>query len=164
MGAPGAAAQPKTDWEKAQEEREWKETEVRLPPYPKGDGLVEFFVSGSTSFRFYIDPASLAVGPDGVVRYTLVARSPSGVDNVTYEGIRCSTGLYKIFAAGNDGRWTPRSADWRAIEPKAVQRWHNELRGRYFCPLRLPIQSAAEGLSALRQGGHPAARNDATGR
>jgi hypothetical protein len=139
------------------------EAEVRLPAYPKADGLIEFSVSGAVSFRFFIDPASVSLEPGGEVRYTLVGRSPSGVDNVSYEGIRCAAGAYRVYAHGNDGRWAAsRQSDWRRIEPRTVQRWHNELHSNYFCPPGAAVLSAGEALDALRGGGHPALRS--TGR
>ncbi len=153
-GSPGGG---RSDWETRQQERDWREGEIRLPPYPGEAGLIEFSVSNVTSFRFFIDPASLSLGKDGVVRYTLVARSPSGYRNISYEGIRCANGSYKVFAIGNDGRWSIRESDWREIEPKTVQRWHNELRWQYFCPNRGSILTAEEGLDALRRGKHPGA-------
>jgi len=145
-----------SEWEKEQERRNWKEGEIKLPAYPRTESLIEFEVAGS--FRFFIDPASLAVGPDGVVRYTLVARSPAGYANITYEGMRCSTLSFKVFASGNDGKWTERHADWRRIEPKSMNDSHYQLRTNYFCPDRRPIDSAAEGVEALRKRGHPRAR------
>lgn len=147
----------KSEWEKEQERRNWKEGDIKLPAYPKTEGLIEFPVVGG-SFRFFIDPDSLAVGPDGVVRYTLVARSPSGFANVSYEGIRCSTLSYKVFAFGNDGKWAEKDTDWRRIESKSVQSWHYELRVNYFCPDRQAIETVAEGLDALRNRGHPKAK------
>lgn len=162
-----AAAQPtvqKSDWELEQEQRNWKEAAVRLPAYPRDGELIEFTVSVGATFRFFIDPASLSVGDDRVVRYTLIARSPSGVSNVSYEGIRCATGSYKIFARGNNGQWSIQETEWRVIEPRSIQRWHNELRWQYFCPLRGTIFSAKEGLDALRRGGHPSAAATGQGR
>lgn len=158
----------KSEWEKAQEEKEFREAQVKPPAYPKarGEGLIPFFVSGASSFRFFIDPASLSVGADRVVRYTLVAISPSGYENVSYEGIRCTSGSSssKVFAVGSDGHWKPASdSEWREITPRAVQRWHNELRGRYFCPAYVTIFSAEEGLDALRRGGHPSVANNSAG-
>jgi hypothetical protein len=150
----------KSDWEREQEAREFKEADLPLPGLPKKEGLIEFFVSGASSFRFFIDPASLSVGADNVVRYTLVARSASGYENISYEGIRCEAGSYKVFAFGNDGQWKRSNSEWQEILPRSVQRWHNVLRGQYFCPNRLTIVTAAEGLDALRRGGHPAARNN----
>jgi hypothetical protein len=157
MAMQAAAQRPveKSDWEKEQERREWKEGEVKLPPFPGSEGLIEFQVVGG-SFRFFIDPHSLSVGPDGVVRYTLVARSPAGYANVSYEGMRCADGSYKVFALGNDSRWSSRESEWRRIEPKGMNASHHELRRSYFCPNTQVIETAAEGLDALRRGGHPA--------
>ena len=149
----------KSDWERQQEERDFKEADLPLPALPNKDALIEFFVTSASSFRFFIDSASLSVGADKVVRYTLVARSSSGFENISYEGIRCDPGTFKIFAFANDGRWKRSDSEWQEIEPKSVQRWHNVLRGRFFCPNRLTIVTAAEGLDALRRGGHPAIRN-----
>lgn len=124
---------------------------MKLPAYPRSEDLVEFEVSAATGFRFFIDRASLSVGKDGVVRYTLVARSPAGVDNVSHEGIRCKSGTYKVYAYGRaDGTWSERASDWRQIEPRGVQRWHNALWREYFCPHRIPVHDAAEGVAALK--------------
>jgi len=159
----------KSDWEREQEDRNFKEGDVPLPEPPKKDALIEFFVSGATSFRFFIDPASLSV-LDGVVRYTLVARSASGFENISYEGMRCNSsayngGAFRVYAFANAGAWSRNArGDWQEIEPKSVQRWHNVLRGMYFCPNRLSIVTAAEGLDALRRGGHPAIVNTGQGR
>jgi len=152
--APAGTASGKSEWEEEQEKLNWKEAAVTPPPYPGDADLVEFQVSSGTTFRFFIDPASLSVGPDGVVRYTLVARSPSGVANVSYEGIRCSSRSYKIFARGAGGRWSPRQGEWQPIEVKMIQRWHNVLYWEYLCPNHRPIETAAEGVQALRQGIH----------
>jgi len=150
-----AAAQPKSDWEKEDEERNWREAEVVLPAYPRAENLLEFFVSSASPFRFYIDRPSLSVGADGVVRYTLVVRSPAGAETVSYEGMRCRTGEVKVFAFGRPDRsWAGHAAPWRRIEMKSVQRWHNALYGEYFCPSGAPILSAADGLDALRAGEH----------
>lgn len=156
MWAALVVAQPKTDWELEQEERGWTEGRIQLPAYPKGDDLVEFYVSAATEFKFFVDRASLSVSPDGVVRYVLLARSPSGVENVTYEGIRCKTGVYRIYAYGRaGGNWAPRASDWRPIEQQSAQRWRHALWREYFCPQKVPIYDVAEGLDALRRGGHP---------
>ena len=150
-----AAAQQKSDWELKQEALEWREVEIRLPAPPKGDALIEFFVSAGSSFRFFIDPASVSVGGDGVVRYTLVARSPSGTENVSYEGIRCSSASYKVYAYAQGANWSRAQTDWKPIEPKSVQRWHQALRREYFCPYNVQVSTAAEAVDYLRRGGHP---------
>ena len=149
-------AQLKSDHEIEVERRGWKEGEYRLPAPPSGENLQEFYVSATTQFRFFIDQQSLSVGKDGVVRYTLLARSASGAENVTYEGIRCSEGSVRIYAYGRPGGgWNERDSDWRPIEARTMQRWHNALWREYFCPQKVPIYDPAEGIDALRRGGHP---------
>lgn len=148
--------QDRSDWEIEQERRQEGGSAPSLPAWPKDENLVEFHGGNVNTFRFYIDAASLTISKDLVIRYTLVARSPSGVANVSYEGMRCEgAGAVRIYAYGQDGRWVPQRSDWREIQYKVVQSWHGELRSRYFCPNRMTIQSVAEGLDALRRGGHP---------
>ncbi len=151
----GGSGAHKSDWEREQERRNWKEGEVPLPAYPKAEGLIEFTAGPDSRFRFFIDPASLSLSADGVVRYTLIARSASGFANVSYEGMRCSPASYKVYALGHEGRWTLRESEWRAIRGGSVQRWHAELSADFFCPKSGSILSADEGLDALRKGGHP---------
>lgn len=142
-------------YDEEQEKLNWKEAEARLPPYPKDADLIEFQVSSGATFRFFVDAASLSVGDDGVVRYTLVARSPSGTANVSFEGIRCITKSYKVYARGTGGNWSRREGEWQVIEERTIQRWHNVLYWEFLCPRHRPIETAAEGVNALRKGVHP---------
>lgn len=139
-----------------------REEPVTLPAYPRPADLLPFFVSAASDFRFFIDRAALSVGKDGVVRYTLVALSPQGAQSVSFEGLRCATREVRGYATGGaDGTWLRRDTPWRAIAPRSVQRWHNALAAEYLCPGGIPIQSAAEGVDALRRGGHPRANHAA---
>ena len=147
-----------SDWERANEgvlRREAAIATPDLPPYPANDRLAPFFVTSANSFKFFIDRGSLRVGADRIIRYTLVARSSSGAENVTFEGMNCQAGEYIIYAVGVNGEWIARPAEWRAIEPRSVQRWHNALQREFFCPNNVAIYSAEEGLRALALGGHP---------
>jgi hypothetical protein len=149
----------KGEWELEQERRDFSESAVVLPAFPSAADLVEFWVTSASSFRFFIDVKSLSVGPDRIVRYTLVARSSAGVENVSYEGMRCRDAAYvKTYAFGQNGAWSSnRMADWRPVEARSVNRWHNELRDSYFCPAMIPVGRAEEAIDALRRGGHPTA-------
>jgi CNP1-like family len=149
-----------SDWERAQREKFWKEEKVKLPPYPEAQNLIAYDVSATAEFKFFIDKASLSVGADGVVRYTLVARSPSGVDNVSYEGMHCRDGTYKVYAFGQSNRtWqSNRGAQWRPVENKNIAPWRRVLQHDYFCPQDIAISSAANGVAWLKRGGNPAAR------
>ena len=153
-----------SDWERRQQGREQPEAAVTLPAFPRPSALLPFFVSAASDFRFFVDGASLSVGGDGVVRYTLVARSPQGAETVVYEGMRCATREVRGYAAGRaDGSWSRRDTPWRAIGDPSVQRWHRALATEYLCPGKVSIQDAAEGVDALRRGGHPRAVHRAGG-
>lgn len=153
--SPGLRAQSspfKSDWEMEQEKLIVREGEVKLPPRFRDEDLLEFEIGRSVSFRFFIDKASLEVGADEVVRYTLVARSPQGVENVSYEGIHCRTGRTRAYAVGQaDGHWRAVKQEWVDVQ----KLWTRVLRAEYFCPKHRVIYSAAEGVDALRRGGHP---------
>jgi hypothetical protein len=152
-----AAAQQKSDWERENEERlKHSEEVVVAPPALDRASLVELEADAPTDFRYFVDAASVSVGPDRVVRYAMVARSPSGVESVTFEGLRCS-GEYRVYAVGGaGGGWSGRPGQWRAV-PRDSRASQNLLLRRYFCPARnTAIETAEEGASALRGGGHPA--------
>lgn len=146
----------KSDWETEQEKRGWREADLPPPPPPASGELLPFFVSSATDARFFIDSASIAPGADGVVRFTLVVRSALGAESITYEGIRCATDEVKTYAvARTDRSWSVHPGSWRRIQVRGVQRWHDALRSEYFCPRGVPIRTAAEGVDALKRGGHP---------
>lgn len=157
-----ALAQPKSDWERQNEARVAGEEPVVLPAYPRKDALAEIYVSADTELRYFVDTASVSVGRDKVVRYTLVARSPNGAENVSYEGIRCP-GEHRMYAVGRpDGTWGGRASGWREIVRGTTRGWPYALARYYFCPHRNTIASAAEGVDALRRGSHPAVEVDTT--
>ena len=117
----------------------WKEVQTNLPPYPKAENLVEFTVSSTTSNRFYIDYNSINVGEDGVVRYTVLIRSPSGAETVNFEGMRCENGERKIYAFGRQdgkggGEWSRnRFAKWDLIPARQASSHQRELFFHYLC-------------------------------
>jgi len=164
LAACGAEPQARSDWERDHEEslsRESRTAEAapQFPAYPRKASLIEFFVSAASDFRFFVDAETLDVGSDGIVRYVLVARSPAGVENASFEGMHCASGEFRRYALGRaDGTWAVSAAGGRPIPAAAVQRWHRTLQREYFCPQRQPIRSAAEGVRALQQGGHPFAK------
>jgi hypothetical protein len=151
--------QGKSDWERENEDRLKQADEAVVPP-PALDKarLVELDLglAAATDFHYFVDPATLSVGADRIVRYVVVGRSASGVDNVRFEGLRCP-GEYRIYAVGRpDGSWGGQPTEWRPV-PKEARAAENALARRYFCPVKQAIRSPQEGVDALRAGGHPAA-------
>lgn len=95
---------------------DWREVEVPPPPAVRLEGLVPLEMPRS-ALRFGVDPASVAVGNDSVVRYVVVATAAAGAVNAMYEGIRCNTGEFKVYARYNPGSgWRiAKDASWRAL-------------------------------------------------
>lgn len=117
LTAAAASAQPQEFLNNnAPEDPEWVEAEVPPPPSFDIARLVEVDVDARGSLQYGIDPATVQIGEDGVVRYVMVARSSSGAMTAMYEGVRCSTGDYKLYARYNAARWTPTDApNWTSL-------------------------------------------------
>ena len=153
----GTRPAEQSDWELANRKPAPVEGPVELPAYPVAARLIEFEKTSVADFRYFIDPQTLTVDKDGVVRYVLVARSASGVQNVSYEGIRCETAEYRLYAFGRpDGTWSRSRVEWRSLQQ--AQPLQRILYADYFCPQKVAILNAEEGVRALRDGGHPFAK------
>lgn len=149
MAAAGAHAQSQFDGDVDDNAKPWQETTVQLPPAPLQHDLLPFYVSPLATQSFAIDAKSLAVGSDGVIRYTLVAVSSAGARNVSYEGIRCATHESKVYAFGQaDGSWArSHHGQWRAIHGYGPNRPRAALATDYFCR-ELTIAGKAEDMIA----------------
>lgn len=93
--------------------------ESDAPPAPafSDKGLIAVATPAHMALQFGVDPNTLTITRDGVIRYVMVASSTTGVRNVLYEGIRCTTGEVKTYARKNAaGQWAPVSdPQWRAL-------------------------------------------------
>jgi len=161
LAACGASPE-QSDWEKANEAKLERDQDIpvpKLPAFPKRENLVQFEVPGPTQgFRYFIDSASLQVGADKLhlIQYVVVARSPSGGENVAFELLRCTTAEFRTYAYGqSDGTWGGRPSPWRPVTGAGARPWNFALASHYFCPQAVPVRSADEALRALRQGGNP---------
>ena len=86
------------------------------------------------------------------MRYVLVARSPSGSQNVSFEGLRCAAAQQRLYATGqSDSTWMPARASW---QPTAQCRgaWQRRaLPGIFLSAKAMPIRDAAEGVAPCRR-------------
>lgn len=132
----GFATQALAAFDEEFEEKPWEEIAVQLPPFPKDEGFLSFYVSPTATNRFFLDTESLSVGSDGVVRYVLLAISDSGVRNLTFEGMRCETRERRIYAVGRpDGSWSKaRGNQWVRIREQVTNRQHAALFTDFLCP------------------------------
>jgi CNP1-like family len=158
--APAAYAQQQKFEYEFDHERPWVEIQAQLPSYPKPENLLQFDAGPASSNLHFVDSSSITVGEDGVVRYSLVVKSPSGVMNVSYEGIRCQTNEKRTYAFGSsDKTWTrARLSKWSDLE-SIVQNYPQRALYRYFfCPLGIHmVRDADEAIQALKAGIHPRA-------
>lgn len=116
----------------------WQELQHQLPPYPKPENFIAIPLGARSSNQFFVDFASVTAGDDGVVRYSMVIKSPSGAETVSFEGMRCETGERKLYAFGRasekGGEWSRnRYARWEPIQGRSLNDFRRELFFHYFC-------------------------------
>jgi len=146
------------DWDKFDIEFEadkpWVELAAQLPPYPQTENLLEFNVSSATRNRHYVDAASISVGSDKVVRYTVVIESAGGARNVAFEGMRCATGERRLYAYGRpDGSWSKaRNAGWEDIKFRSLLSYHKALYEDHFCPDGINVRDPSVAVRNLKRG------------
>ncbi|MFC5301454.1 CNP1-like family protein [Azospira restricta] len=140
------------------DEKPWEEVQYQLPPAPDVKNLVPIDVGSLTENKFAVDEPSVTFGADQVVRYTLVATSPGGARNVSYEGMRCATAERRLYAFGRaDGSWSKaRNGQWLRISENNLNRHHAALFRDYFCTPGGSVSSTDEARRVLRSG-NPAA-------
>jgi len=135
------------------QEKPWQEITVLLPAAPVQENLLPFYVSPTATHTYSVDGKSISVGEDGVVRYTLVAQSAGGAQNISYEGIRCQTREMKSYAFGHkDGKWSRSRRDqWQRIVGTGANRPQAALQHDYFCRGGLVSGKAEDIAKRLRE-------------
>ena len=134
-------------------DEEWKESEAPPPPAFDVKKLVMFDVPTSLSLVYGIDPATVSISKsDSLVRYVVVATSASGVRNVMYEALRCSTGEFKTYARySSDGKWNPVSnPQWRSVFDNMPSKHPLRLARAGACDAVAPVGSVSELVSKLK--------------
>lgn len=123
---------------------DWAEDDVPPPPAHSLKRLIPIELPRTSSIRMGVDPDTLQVNVQtGIVRYVVVAQGTSAV-NASYEGIRCATGEYRVYARQVQG------GDW---VPSSNPHW-KPMRGQSGVQVHHPFQLARDGLcigTAVRQ-------------
>ncbi len=146
------------DYQESEEDKKvWQEEKYKLPAAPDMDKLIPFEVNVSNANRFLVDPDSVSVGNDGVVRFTVVIESSGGARTVNYEGLRCKTRERRLYAFGQkDGTWIESQGSSWILMQKQQHKMHNAypavLAYEYFCLDLEPPPSAAVAVERLRTG------------
>ncbi|MEJ8813802.1 CNP1-like family protein [Variovorax ureilyticus] len=101
---------------------DWKESEAPPAPAFSQDKLIDIEMPRYSSLKFGIDPNTIKVSGDGVVRYVIVATNKEGGGfNAFYEGVHCATDEYKTYArASSPGAWEAApNPEWKRIGDRA---------------------------------------------
>ena len=117
----------------------WSEDTVPPPPRFSTDQLVPIDMPPYVTLRVGIDPETLFVGTDGVVRYVVVMRNSTGSEQAAYEGILCTKGEVKTYARfGAMGKWTAvEQPQWRPMTDNLGSRHAYAIAQQGGCDSRL---------------------------
>ena len=121
---------------------------LKLPAPPRAQALVP--VARDGEMRFLIDAASLSRASSTELRYTLVARSDHGADNVSYEALDCARMAWRVEALWQRGAWQRQPmASWIPIDP-GLAGVHGALYDGELCSDGQGRGSVAQMLQRLR--------------
>lgn len=130
----------------------WKESVTVLPPLPKAENLRPIDArQASEKFEYLIDRASIVRGADDVMRYTIVLRSASGLENVFHEGLRCATNTVRNLGyAGSNGRFRPATSEvWLPLATFGARGYQYYLESKIMCGKAGFARDADEAVKAL---------------
>lgn len=130
---------------------EWKEGEIPPPPAFDEKKLLPVEMPPHFSLQYGIDPGTIAVTRDGIVRYVIVANNKAGGGtNAFYEGVRCETEEVKQYARFNQGTWhTVSNGEWKRFN-NLNSRYAKELASQALCRGHSARQSVREMVQQLK--------------
>ncbi|MES2186539.1 MAG: CNP1-like family protein [Pseudomonadota bacterium] len=103
----------------------YKEDAAPPPPAYSIDKTIPIELPPGSNLSFGVDPETVTLGADGIVRYVVVARSTAGsAVSASYEGIRCASAEVKVYARHyTDGNWRPVAEPvWQSLYDAAPSR------------------------------------------
>jgi hypothetical protein len=129
---------------------DWKEQDAPPPPGFELKRLVPFDVSPNSSLKWGFDPETMKIGADSIVRYVVVAQSPSGTVNAMYEAVRCSTGEIKVYARYNkDSGWAiAKDPQWNPMRSQ-VSTHALRLANQGMCTGAAPASTVREVVKSV---------------
>lgn len=133
---------------------DWKESEAPPAPAFNKAQLIPIEMPRYVTLRFGVDPATLAITPDGIVRYVMVAINDSGALSAMYEGIRCATGEVKTYARyTSNGIWsTVKEPKWQGMNDNLRSKHALAFARQGACDSRSTVASSpAEIVKALKK-------------
>ncbi len=137
--------------------KEWKEALTEIPALPDESDWQQIQIDVlPKSQHAFLDLKSLTRSDkDFVVRYWLLIRSKAGAFTMSYEGLRCSTKEYVVYAYANPERKPSvrkiRMPKWKKYGAASPSNYRTELADDFICSGETPrqkrqIEQAAKGL------------------
>ncbi|MGL4667173.1 MAG: CNP1-like family protein, partial [Saezia sp.] len=93
----------------------WQENEVTSIPAFDLKTSIRINIDPHSQLQWYVDPNTISIGEDRIVRYVVLGVSKSGTVNAMYEGVFCKNGAYKTYARVA-GKVDQATFEWRQIE------------------------------------------------
>jgi hypothetical protein len=118
---------------------DWLEESVSLPPPFSKDHLIAIDMPVYVSLKVGVDPQTIVVGGDGVVRYVVVMANANGYTHAAYEGIRCITDEVKTYARMSaSGTWSVLdNPAWKSLTDNMPSRHAQAFARQGGCQNRL---------------------------
>ena len=120
----------------------WIENETAVLAMPRPEDLSPVDLDQMPpGLELLIDKSRITVNlDDKVVRAWLWVRSEAGAQSGTFEGFRCATREYKVYAYANPRRDPPvskaKNPRWKAVPKIPGGNYRAELLKYYFCGVR----------------------------
>ena len=132
---------------------DWKEEAAPPPPAFSKDRMIPLEMPRHITLKVGVDPETITVGADGVVRYAVVMVNSTGSVNAVFEGIRCASDEFKIYArAGSSGTWNlVTDPQWKPVTDNMPSRHAMVFARQAACDVRV-TNTKAEILRRLKQG------------
>ncbi|QDL55605.1 CNP1-like family protein [Rhodoferax aquaticus] len=135
--------------------------ELPMPPIPafSKEQLIEISMPSYVSLKVGVDPSTVQVGSDGIVRYVVVMQNATGALSGAYEGLRCVNGEVKTYARFTaSGQWTLLdSPQWRSVNDNMPSRHAQAISRQGACTNRI-TSSQQDTIRALKLGSRPTPR------
>jgi hypothetical protein len=134
-----------------QEPDRWKESATVLPSLPEAGNLRPIDAAqASDKYEYLIDRASIVRGTDDVMRYTVVLRAASGLENIFFEGLRCSTNTVRTLGYAANGRFRPSTSNtWVPLASSGARGYQGYLEREIMCGEAGFARDADEAVEAL---------------
>jgi hypothetical protein len=114
---------------------EWSESQTALPPMPDETKLERIEAPRvGDRYEVFVDPESITRGTDGVMRYSVVVRTPGGVSNAFHEGLRCVTDEVRTYAVATSGGFSRvQDETWRPLADRGPRAYQDYLANVIMC-------------------------------